>query len=159
MPERDPLFFIDTSFYLSLYIADERNHEKAREVVEIVNSEFANPRYMTTDYVLIETLCTIWGRGEASPYQRRSAAARVAENIPKFSRITHLGQDLFRRTQRLFQERLLLEWSFVDCSSFILIQEMRRNRDGTKRKVKPQVLSFDGHFYSAQDEFGFEVFC
>lgn len=159
MASKQPVFFVDTSFSISFFLASESNHQTAKGIIEAINAKSANPRFVTTDYVVIETLCSIWGHGEGSRHQRRIVAAYVAEQLPAFCRIIHIGPNLFPKIRCLFQERLDLEWSFVDCSSFVILQEIMRESKRREPNLKAQVLSFDRHFYSAQDEFDFEVFC
>lgn len=158
MPAKDSVFFIDTSFYLSFYLSREKNHKSARDIFDVVNAEIANPHYVTTDYVLIETVCTIWGHEDEPRYRRLRTAADVAKDIAEFTKIHHIQQNLFPGIHGLFQQRYSMGWSLVDCSSFIFIKDELRKKPPTKRKAMVHVLSFDKHFRAAQGEFGFEVF-
>ncbi len=115
MPE---IVFVDTSAWVGLFVEKDQHHAAAVGALEAM--EEAAPDFVTTDYVLAETVARI--RRQASP---RSAAgvwdrleggdaARVIEADPAHR----------RAARKLFGKYAQLELSLVDCVSFVVMSEL-----------------------------------
>lgn len=125
------MIFVDTSFWVALRNRRDSHHEEAVALLQ----RYADEHLITTNHVRAET----W------TYLRRRAGHRAAvdfldglERSPRV-RIMHVSDDLEVETLRWLRRHDEREYSFVDASSFVLMQSLR-TRDA---------LAFDGDFSAA----------
>lgn len=109
--------FADTSALIALGNPSDGMHARARACWR----DLANARFITSDYVLDETL-TRWltsGRGETG---LRFVDALLAS--PRY-RVVFVGQEIFERSRQrasgLAEHRL----SFTDCTNVVLVESLR----------------------------------
>ena len=108
--------FIDTSGFFSLLSKDDQWHEKA---VEILGTK----RYLfvTSDAVIGEACTLLKAR-------RKGHLSLELFNAIEASTALHLefiGAERFWKSQRFFTKHLDQRFSFVDCSSFVLMEELQ----------------------------------
>ena len=107
--------FVDTSAWFAYFLPTDANHERIRQCFCS-----SNGRLVTSDYCVDETLTLLASRGEL----RRALQAGRAffeENIAQLHVVT-AGQ--INRAWILFQQRAGSGWSFTDCTSKLVIDDM-----------------------------------
>lgn len=160
MPSPESIFFIDTSFHISYAFADEDNHHTARAIIEHIRNTYSNPLFITTDIIFTETINHIYcSKIIKSHHNRQQFAIQIGKDIITHNNIIKVPSEIFFGAWQLFVERNQqgYAWSFVDCSSFIFIREIRKAKYKPDNYTIKKVLSFDEHFISAQNEFHFDV--
>jgi predicted nucleic acid-binding protein len=127
--------FVDTSVFLAVLVEDDNNNKIAAETLATLAEN--GEQLITTSYILVESYALI---------QRRMGmnAIRDFQNkiLPSLILVWINAEEHQRATQQFLSENRR-NLSFVDCSSFDIIQ---------RSKVE-KVFTFDGHFR----EQGFEV--
>jgi len=127
--------YVDTSGWASLADVSEPFYKKAQEIyaAAIQNRQ----RFVTTNYVLTELVALM-----TSPM--RFHRPRIVEFIngikqSPFFDIIHIDKDLNAKSWELLSNRADKNWSLVDCSSFVVVQE---------NKIV-EALTTDHHFEQA----------
>lgn len=122
--------FIDTSAFVALRNAAEREHESARAALSRLIDE--GVALYTSNYVFAETYTALMvriGRVEAIEWGRRFRASDAVELVRADEAIEH---DAWKILERHDDKR----WSYVDATSFALIE-----RDGGG-----EAFAFDADF-------------
>ncbi len=129
--------FVDTSGLYALVDKKDAHHVRARRVVEKLLP--TGRRLVVTDYVVSETVTL------ANARSGTRVALRVLDLIEQSAgiRIEWIGTSRFDATKRFFRKHADHAYSFTDCSSFVVMRELRLT----------QALTTDGHFAEA----GFEA--
>jgi predicted nucleic acid-binding protein len=125
--------FADTSGLYALVNRNDGNHAAAREAIEKILR--AGRRLVVTDYVVDESVTLAKARGGAL------VAVRVLDFIERSLgiRIEWIGPDRFEATRAFFRKHVDHAYSFTDCSSFVVMRELRLD----------QALTTDRHFVEA----------
>jgi predicted nucleic acid-binding protein len=87
---------------------------------------------LTTDYCIDETLTLLLIRGETS--RAMEAGREFFER--GFARVHFVSPEQIHRAWVFFQQHAAAGWSFTDCTSFVVINELRI----------PAAASVDAHF-------------
>ena len=122
--------FVDTSGWDAIIDRKDSSHPTAREFIEKNRLPL-----VTTDYVMDETVTLILvrlGHGYAVRFLDSLQTSRLV-------RLVYLNQTQIEATIDLFRNRSDKDWSFTDCSSFVLMREYGLQR----------ALAFDEHFRQA----------
>ena len=129
--------FVDTSGLYALVDKKDAYHPAARTVVERVLR--AGRRLVATDYVLAEAVNLANARAGSR------VAVRVLDLIEQSAgiRIEWIGTSRFDLTKAFFRKHADHEYSFTDCTSFVVMRELKLS----------QALTTDKHFSQA----GFET--
>lgn len=128
--------FVDTSAFKAFYDEDDENHGKARRFMDAVASkEVAVRGFITSDYVLDETVTLV---RFAHSHSKALEFARTVVSS-KATRVLYVGQENFLKALDLFSESSDKEWSFTDCVSFILMRNLNLTT----------AFAFDPHFQQA----------
>jgi uncharacterized protein len=135
MARRD--VFVDTSGLYALVERKDSHHVAARELVGGLAR--AGRRFVVTDYIVAETVNLANVRSGAH------VAIRVLELIERSVgiRIEWVGSARFDAAKAFYRRHADHAYSFTDCSSFVLMRELRLR----------QALTTDSHFSEA----GFEA--
>ncbi len=125
--------FADTSALYALIDRRDASHDAARAAVEKLVR--AGRLLVTTDYVVTETLNLANARGG------KLVATRVLDLIEQSAgiRVEWIGVERFTRTKAFFRKHADHDYSFTDCTSFIVMKEERIS----------EVLTTDAHFVEA----------
>ncbi|GEM_PF-3421016 len=160
MPTPESVFFIDTSFHIAYCIERTEQHGQARAIIDRIRSQFSNPTFVTTNLIFAETLNLIQTRDWVAKSLRWSTARQVGKDILTYNRIGIISPEMFKLAWNLFerQSQVGKTWSFVDCTSFVYIREIRKKQYGQDRLTIKNALAFDSDFEQAGREFGFQVF-
>jgi predicted nucleic acid-binding protein len=125
--------FVDSSGWYALIDRRDAWHESAKEQIERHVRKRA--RLITSDYVIDES-CTLTKVRAGSV-----AAVRFLDLLKESQAVDWewIGAERFARAEALFRKRRDQGYSFTDCTSFALMQELRIDR----------ALTSDAHFRAA----------
>jgi len=122
------MIFVDTGVWYARFVPDDPNH------VRVVSWLDANPSLLiTSDYCVDETLTLIASR-------KRSGLAMVAGRHlfgETIAALHFLDDSQIHRAWILFQLRAAAGWSFTDCTSKIVIDDLKLD----------SAAAFDHHFH------------
>jgi uncharacterized protein len=109
------MIFVDTGAWYARYVLHDLDHVRVQAWF-IRNSE----PLITTDYCIDETLTLLVARGRA---QRAIDVGRAFfhEDV---TRIYFLKESQIHRAWILFQQRASVGWSFTDCTSKMVIDDL-----------------------------------
>ena len=129
--------FLDTSGLYALVDRKDAHHPTAREIVERLLR--AGRRLVITDYILAEAV------NLANARSGTRVALRVLDLIEQSAgiRVEWIGSSRFDSTKAFFRRYADHEYSFTDCTSFVVMRELKLS----------QALTTDKHFSQA----GFEA--
>lgn len=121
---------IDTSGWCAVYNRSDINHHRAcacwKQIAQTLGL------FYTTDYILDETLTLLRTRVDhkaAVEFGRIILSSRVVKVLPIIG-------ERWRKAWRLFVKYEDKNFSFTDCTSFVVMKELRL----------PAALAFDHHF-------------
>ena len=128
------MIFVDTGAWFARFVPDDPDHSR-------IAKWFAsnNELLTTTDYCLDETLTLIAARKRP---QLAVEAGRVLFD-ESIARMHFLTSDQVRRSWILFQQRTGAGWSFTDCTSKIVVDDLHITT----------AIALDRHFH----QFGINV--
>lgn len=111
--------FVDSAGFLALWDAADEYHPAAvRLQADLVRKR---RRFVTSEYVVDETVTLLRLR------HSHAAAVDFLDTVER-SESLHLewiGPDRFHAAAALFRKRADKGWSFTDCVSFVVMQELR----------------------------------
>ena len=123
-------FFVDTSGWCAVYDRSDDNHGKALAFWQKMAPSTGT--LYTSDYVLDEALTLLrvrTGHTVAVEFGRLILASEVVKIIP-------VSASMWQKAWELFIKYGDKDFSFTDCTSFIIMQELNLK----------EVLAFDHHF-------------
>jgi uncharacterized protein len=125
--------FVDTSVLYALIDKRDSVHRAAREVVASLVQ--AGRRLVVSDYVVAESVNLANARGGST------VARRVLDLIEQSAgvRMEWIGTDRFELTKTFFRKHADHGYSFTDCTSFVLMRQLRL----------AEALTTDRHFVEA----------
>lgn len=131
MANRDA--FVDTSGLYALVDKRDGQHVRARAAVEKLVR--GGRKLVVTDYVVAETVTLARARGGANVALRALDLVEQSAGI----RIEWIGTERFDATKKFIRKHADHSYSFTDCSSFVVMRELRLE----------QALTSDAHFAEA----------
>ena len=134
--------FADSSFLVARFNVRDRDHHVAIKFLE--DQRGAGPdafRLVFSDYVFDETVTALVAR--AKRHEQASAAGHAMLES-KNLRLVRVESPAFAAAWKLFVRRSDKRWSFTDCTSFVLMENL-----GIRK-----ALTFDANFRQA----GFATF-
>jgi uncharacterized protein len=124
------IFFADTSFFVAFLNPGDVHHDAAAEYIESFEGTI-----LTTQWVLAEL-----GNYLCKEHTRKLFAAFVRElAADKLFHVEEANDEYFQLALELYDHRPDKEWSFVDCTSFMMM----------RRRSITTALSADHHFEQA----------
>jgi len=125
--------FLDTSGLYALVDKSDAHHRQAREVVEKLLR--AGRRLVVTDYIVTEAV------NLANARSGSRVAVRVLDLVEQSAgiRIEWIESVRFDKTKAFFRKHADHSYSFTDCSSFVIMRELRLR----------EALTTDRHFLEA----------
>jgi predicted nucleic acid-binding protein len=118
--------FIDTSGFYALLLSDDDRHRTAAEHLKRLTAR--KTLFVTTEHVLDETATLLRARKHGhllAEFFRRVFASQVFQ-------VEWTDPDRFRRAMAFFLKHHDQSWSFTDCLSFCVMQELGIRRALTK---------------------------
>ena len=109
--------FADSGYWIALWSRRDRLHLAAAALAE----QFAGSRIVTTEWVLIEVLDGMGGRGE----HRRAFATRMIRELeadPDTEIVPATSESFWNAFER-YAARADQRWSLTDCASFLVMEE------------------------------------
>ncbi len=127
------MIFVDSGAWIALSNQRDQNHTDAVTIYADLKRQRA--RFLTTDYVLDETITRL--RYDVS----HSVAMQFLDFIERAEKIdgltvTEIDKTLFQEAKRLFRQYDSAKLSFTDCTSFAACQ---------KHNIS-ETYAFDDHF-------------
>jgi predicted nucleic acid-binding protein len=122
--------FANASFFVAYHNSKDVNHQAARDLAR--EFEGRPVLLVTTDYIFDEVMTVLLVRGNKNLAIQAGRAIIKDPNIE----ILRIDEDLFNEAWEIFQSFEDKEWSFTDCTSYVL---MKKLGIGTG-------ISFDKHF-------------
>ncbi len=121
------MIFVDTSAWFAYSIPDDQSHDKALRWVQHNQLPL-----ITTDYVIDKTLTLLRARAQAA------RAIQLGELLfsGKLAQLHYLTEDNIQRAWHVFRQYIDKEWSFTDCTSRVVMEELGITH----------AFSFDQHF-------------
>lgn len=110
--------FVDTVAWIALVNTRDSLNGKAKQVFADLRRQ--NYQFITTEFVLLE-----FANALSAP-DFRGKASNFIEGLQKMSdvEIISASSDLFALGFELYKTRPDKEWSVVDCSSFVVMEEL-----------------------------------
>jgi len=115
-------FFADTSFLVAWFNRDDERHKAALEFMR--DAEMQKRRssgVILTDYIFDEVVTTL--RIQTRSHGLACQAGRVLIGSTATT-IVRIGQTTFDAAWSLFEARKDKAWSFTDCTSFTVMEEL-----------------------------------
>ena len=125
--------FVDTAAWLALLNKSDALHEKAKRIRNKLVRE--RGKFLLTDYIVVEIANAL------SRVPFRQTAVQIISLIQSSANtmVVRIDKEIFAEAWRLYSERLDKEWSFTDCTSFIVMGQMGL----------PDAFTSDHHFEQA----------
>lgn len=133
--------FADTSFLVAYYNVHDQYHNQISDILKSI--VYSNPSFITTDYIYDETLTLLLITRPIYGYKRAQKYDRDIYKDRKFEIFFTTESIFFKAKEIFFRYNKDKRWSFTDCVSFVLMEDLGINR----------VLSFDRNF----SEMGFKI--
>jgi predicted nucleic acid-binding protein len=116
------MIFVDTGAWFARFVPDDPDHSR-------VLSWFAenNELLVTSDYCVDETLTLLAAR------KRPKLAIEAGRELfdETLARLNYLTRDQIERAWIVFQQRAPAGWSFTDCTSKIVIEDLSVTKAAT----------------------------
>lgn len=114
--------FADSTFWIALFNQADPDHEAAvRAIQEIGRQPGAAHSLVISDYVFDEVVTTI--RYRMRRHDRAVAAGQTLLES-RLSRLVTVTDPTFNRAWQMFASRKDKKWSFTDCTSFVIMQDL-----------------------------------
>lgn len=127
--------FIDTSGWASLFIPTETYHVKAADYFR--QAQRTKQRLITTNYIITE-LVALLGSRQRTPRPKLFQSIDSI-NLAPYVDLIHIDAVTNAVAWELCKSRLDKAWSLVDCSSFVVMQQV----------AIQEALTTDKHFEQA----------
>ena len=126
--------FLDTSFLVAFYNEKDKNHLIARRFISNGDSRWS---FVISDYIFDEVLTVLMVRGGKSV--SIEAGCKILED--ERMNLLQIDENIFQKAWLIYQGFKDKEWSFTDCTSYVLMKNLAIDVGA----------SFDDHF----SQFGF----
>ena len=114
-----PLIFADSSAWYALSDERDADHDAASRFFQ-TSMRRETGRLATTDYVMDETLTLLRARrGLPAAHQ----LASLVDSSPNVE-LVWVGEERYRQALELMMSYRDKEWSFTDCTSFVVMREL-----------------------------------
>jgi predicted nucleic acid-binding protein len=108
--------FVDTSGFYALLVAADEQHARAAQILKTAAGRHA--RFVTTDYILDETVTLLVARGH-----RQLVAAFLRTTLDSSAcRVEWTDAGRFSETAAFLLKHQDHPWSFTDCLSFVVMK-------------------------------------
>jgi len=126
--------FIDTGGFIARYHSKDQHHNDAMDYLKKIESGEAGVRKLyTSDYVIDETITTIFARTASFELAKKCGEAIISSKA--IERLL-IDEETFRQAWEFFKARGDIGLSFTDATSLVLI----------RKKGIDAIFAFDNHF-------------
>lgn len=126
--------FVDTGGFIARYHSKDEHHDGAMDFLQKIESGEADVRRLyTSDYVIDETITTIFARTSSFDIAKKCGEAIITSKA--IERLL-VDDDTFRQSWGFFKARGDIGLSFTDATSMVLM----------RKKGLDAVFTFDSHF-------------
>ncbi len=111
--------FIDTSALVALFDRSDNNHQKAKILLEIIRNN--KRKLLMSDYIFDETITTVLSNAG------HKTAVEIGEFIlgSNIVELSWLDESIIMKAWEYFKRHSDKEYSFTDCTTFMLMKEMK----------------------------------
>ncbi|MEQ8192747.1 MAG: PIN domain-containing protein [Candidatus Eremiobacterota bacterium] len=134
--------FVDTSAWIALYCKKDSLHEKAKDIYRRLLPDFC---LITTNFILDETYTGLLYKAGHTVAVDFGERIRNTEAI----KIIYITETIEDRSWKMFKQYSDKKFSFTDCTSFIIVQDLLSTGD----KVQRMIFTADNHF----NQMGYEI--
>jgi len=120
--------FVDTSGFYALVVRRDDQHAAAKKILD--QARRRRKAFVTTDYVLDETITLLAARGLAhlvEPFLQSTLESRACL-------VEWMHPERFTEARRMLGKHLDQGWSFTDCVSFVVMKQRGLREALTKDK-------------------------
>lgn len=126
--------FVDTSAFIARFHSRDQRHKDAMDYLsEIQSGRFDVVKLYTSDYVIDETVTTIFARTASFELTRECGETLIGSRAIERLQV---DQSTFSEAWEFFKARGSIGLSFTDATSAILM----------RRRGIESIFTFDGHF-------------
>jgi hypothetical protein len=129
--------FVDTGFFIAIVNKDDDFHDDALNNYTALKKVLDRTRLVFTDYIFDEVMTGLKNQGIPTEEISKFGDGLL---LSKYYHIYPVTDPLFRSAWTMFKKYKDKEWSFTDCTSFAVMQELGITFH----------LSFDEHFNQAK---------
>jgi predicted nucleic acid-binding protein len=122
------MIFVDTSGWYAAYAPTDPRHEEVKPLIDE-----ARTRLITTDDVLSESLTLLRVHKE----HQRGLLLGADLMAQASAELIHVTSEDVRRAWAVYSTYRDKDWSFVDCTSYVVMQRLRIS----------EAISLDQHFH------------
>ena len=138
MKQQDKMF-LDTSFLFAYHNRGDKNHQSARNWYQERKDHIPHLKLIITDYIFDEIATLLLVR-----LNKKEAISICASIInDPITRLIQIGEKQFHSAWDIFRKMTDKNWSFTDCTSYVIMQEFGIDH----------AVSFDHRF----KQFGFTI--
>jgi len=123
-------FFADSSGWIVLFDPDDRRYAAAHKWAREISGH--GHRFVTTDYILDETITHLMATVNHAKAETFAGWALAQKHV----QIVHIDEAVWDEALALFRRYDDKEFSFTDCTSFVVMQHLKIN----------DAFGFDHHF-------------
>lgn len=127
--------FIDTSAFCALVNARDKDHSLSKKIMKMLIRRDAE--LFTSNFILDETYTLLKVRADT-----KRAIEFMDKIEKKDTKVFHVSEEIEKKAKSIFKKYADKEFSFTDCTSFVLIEDKGLNG----------AFAFDDHF----KEYGFK---
>ena len=114
--------FVDSGFLVARYNRQDRNFRAVRTFLDPrTNPDISGYRFVLSDYVFDEAITTLLYRG--GRHERAVEAGNAIRNARALQMVP-VERPVFEAAWSLFVDRPDKLWSFTDCTSFVLMDNL-----------------------------------
>ena len=112
--------FVDTSGWASFFIQDQPHSRQTVQQLSLARTQ--NHQIITTNYIIAELVALL----DSPLRQPRNRVFEIINTIKSrpYIQILHISESIDNSAWELCQKRPDKPWSLVDCSSFIIMQQL-----------------------------------
>jgi predicted nucleic acid-binding protein len=110
--------FVDTGAWVSIAIKGDQHHKAAVQLLQ--NFQQQNVLFVTSDYIFDEVL-TLVRKRSTHEKSKRIGISILKSSVVRLERIT---EPVWEKAWRIFQRYNDKMWSFTDCTSFALMDQL-----------------------------------
>ncbi len=110
--------FVDTAAWLALLNKSDRLHEQAKQTRDKLVR--GRRQFLLSDYIVVEIANAL----SRVPFRRAAIQIITLIQTSANIRVVEIDKEIFGEAWKLYVERLDKEWSFTDCTSFVVMNRL-----------------------------------